>query len=60
MDLWLKIGSALLLGMMLIVIWPRAKVMIKESPKGSADDWRSALIPLLLVAAFVILLIMAV
>jgi len=60
MDLWLKIGTALLLGMMLVVIWPRAKVMIKESPKGSADDWRSALIPLLLVAAFVILLIMAV
>lgn len=60
MDMWMKIGSALLLGMMLIVIWPRAKVMIKESPKGSADDWRSVLIPLLLVAGFVILLIMAV
>lgn len=60
MDMWMKIGSALLLGMMLIVIWPRAKVMIKESPKGSADDWKSVLIPLLLVAGFVILLIMAV
>lgn len=60
MEWWLKIGSALLLGMMLMMIWPRAKVMIKESPKGSAQEWKSALIPLLLVAGFVILLILAV
>lgn len=60
MDMWMKIGSALMLGMMLIIIWPRAKVMIKESPKGTASDWKSALIPLLLVAGFIILLIMAV
>jgi len=60
MDMWMKIGSALLLGMMLLMLWPRAKVMLKESPKGTADDWKSALIPLLLVAGFVILLIMAV
>lgn len=60
MDMWMKIGSALLLGAMLLFIWPRAKVMIKESPKGSADEWKSALIPLALVALFVILLIMAV
>lgn len=58
--MWMKIGSALLLGMMLLMLWPRAKVMLKESPKGTADDWKSALIPLLLVAGFVILLIMAV
>jgi len=60
MEMWMKIGSALLLGMMLIVIWPRAKTMIKESPKGTAQEWKSALIPLLLVAGFIILLIMAV
>jgi len=59
MEMWLKIGSALLLGMMLIMIWPRAKAMIKESPKGSVEDWKSALIPLLLVAGFIILLILA-
>lgn len=56
----MKIGAALLLGMMLIMIWPRAKMMMKESPKGTAADWKSALIPLLLVAGFIILLIMAV
>ena len=57
-NMWMTIGSALLLGMMLIMIWPNAKRMIKESPKGSADDWRSASIPLALVALFVVLLIM--
>lgn len=56
----MKIGSALLLGVMLMIIWPRAKIMMKESPKGSTEDWKSALIPLLLVAGFVILLILAV
>lgn len=59
MELWMKIGSALLLGMMLIVLWPHARTMIKESPKGSAEEWRSVLVPLLLVALFVVLLIMA-
>lgn len=58
--MWMKITSALLLGMMVIMLWPRAKHMIKESPKGTADDWKSALIPLLLVAGFIVLLIMAV
>jgi hypothetical protein len=60
MDLWMKIGSALLLVMMIAILWPRAKMMLKESPKGSSEDWKSALIPLLLVAGFIILLIMAV
>lgn len=59
-DMWMKIGSALLLGMMLMVIWPRARQMLKESPKGSAEDWKGAIIPLALVALFVVLLIMAV
>lgn len=60
MDMWMKVGSALLLGMMLVMIWPRAKTMIKDSPKGTAQEWKSALFPLLLVAGFIILLILAV
>jgi len=60
MEMWMKIGSALLIGAMLLILWPRARVMLKESPKGSAEEWKSALIPLLLVAGFVVLLIMAV
>jgi len=57
MDLWMKILSAVLLVMMLVYLFPRAKQMITESPKGSSEDWVSAMIPLALVAGFVILLI---
>ena len=56
----MKIGSALLLGMMLLMLWPRAKEMLKESPKGTADDWRTAIIALALVVGFVALLILMV
>jgi hypothetical protein len=60
MELWMQIGSAILLVIMLIVIFPRARQMIAESPKGSPKEWLSALIPLGLVAAFVVLLVMMV
>ncbi len=60
MDLWMKVGSAILLATMLIILFPQARRMIKESPKGSASDWMSALIPIGLVAAFVVFLVMAV
>ncbi len=60
MDMWLKIGSAMLLVMFLFMLWPSAKRMMKESPKGSAEDWKGALIPLALVALFIVLLVMAV
>ena len=57
MDLWLKIGSALLLIAMLAVIWPRAKHMLENSPKGSSDDWRTFILIVAGVALFVLLLI---
>lgn len=60
MELWMKLGTAALLIMMLIILLPRAKQMMKESPKGSSQEWMSALIPLALVAGFVLLLIMMV
>ena len=60
MDLWMKIGSAILLIAMLAILFPQARRMIKESPKGSAGDWVSALIPIGLVAAFVVFLVMIV
>lgn len=56
-DLWLKAGSAILLVMMLFFLLPRAKEMLKNSPKGSSQDWMGALIPLLLVAGFIVLLV---
>lgn len=57
---WMKISAALLLGLMLIVLWPRARHMLRESPKGSGEEWRSALFPLLLVVGFVVLLVLSV
>jgi hypothetical protein len=57
MDLWMKIGSAVLLVMMLVLLFPQAKRMLKESPKGTSSDWQSAIIPLILVVLFVALLI---
>ena len=56
MDLWMKIGSAVLLVAMLVVLIPRARQMLKESPKGSPAQWVSFLIPIGLVVLFVLLL----
>lgn len=57
---WMKIASALLIVAMLVYLAPRAKAMMRHSPKGSSDDWRAAVIPLLLVVLFVIFLIKSV
>lgn len=59
-DIWMKLGWAILLGAMLVMIWPRARIMMQEGKKGTAAEWKSALLPLLLVAGFVILLILSV
>lgn len=54
---WMKITSALVLGAMLVYLFPRARAMMRHSPKASGDDWRGVLIPLLGVILFVIFLI---
>ncbi len=60
MSLWMKIAWALALGAMLVFLLPRARHMLKNSPKAGAGDWQALLIPLVLVILFVLLLIMAV
>ena len=55
---WTKIGTALLLGAMLIFIFPRMREAVKNSPKGTTQDWMGFIIPLAAVIGFVILLIM--
>lgn len=52
----MKIGSAVLLVAILVMIIPRARIMLKESPKGSPAQWVSFLIPVAIVVAFVLLL----
>ena len=54
---WVKIGSALFMAAMLIYLFPRAKHVIENSRKGSAGDWMGFVIPMLAVAAFIVLLI---
>jgi hypothetical protein len=53
---WVQILSALFLGGMLVFLFPRMKHAVKESPKGSAQDWMGVIVPLLLVVGFVLLL----
>jgi len=57
---WVSIGSAALMIAMLIFIFPRMRQAMKESPKGSSEDWKSFMIPLVAVIAFVVFLIMMV
>ena len=56
MDTWLKILSAIALGAMLIVVFPRAKQALTASPVATPSDWRAIILPLLAVVAFVIAL----
>lgn len=53
---WLTIGSALLVGLMLVVLLPRARHMIRESRKGTPAEWMGVAIPLAAVVLFVIFL----
>ena len=56
MELWMKIGSAALLVVMLVILFPRARQMMKESPKGTTAQWVSFLVPIGIVVVFVLLL----
>jgi len=54
---WLKIASAVFLIAMFFMILPSAKRMVKESPKGSSSDWMGYIVPMVVVALFIVLLI---
>ena len=56
-SLWMQIGSALLIGAMLVFLLPRAKHMLQNSPKAGEGDWKAVLIPLVLLVLFVLFLI---
>ncbi len=54
---WLKIGSALFLGAMLVYLFPQMRHAVKHSPKGSGRDWMGFAGIIVVVALFVVLLI---
>lgn len=61
MDMdWVQITSAIFLAAMIVFLFPRMLRATKDAPKGSAQDWLGAAIPIGAVILFVILLIMLV
>ncbi len=54
---WLKIASAAALVAMFFLILPTARRMVKNSPKGSMSDWMGFVLPMAIVALFIIVLI---
>ncbi|MDC8445123.1 MAG: hypothetical protein LV471_04245 [Nitrosomonas sp.] len=54
---WMQIVAALALIMFIIILFPRARYMLENSPKGSSSDWMSFLIPVIAIILFVMLLI---
>ena len=53
---WMKIGSALLLLLLIALIAPNIGRMMKESRKAEKGEWMGVAIPILGVVAFVLLL----
>jgi hypothetical protein len=54
---WMKIFSALALVMFIVYLFPRARDMMKNTPKGSSSDWMSFVIPIIAIVLFIMLLI---
>ncbi len=54
---WIKIISVILLGGMVIYLWPTAKHWVKNGPKGSSKEWLNFALILAAVVGFVFLLI---
>lgn len=53
---WMQISSAIFLILILVFLLPRAKHMLKNSPKAESGDWQAAFIPIIGVVAFIALL----
>lgn len=53
----MKIVAALALGMFIIFLFPKARYMMENSPKGSHSDWMGFVIPIVVIILFIMLLI---
>ena len=58
MELWEAILAGVLVLAVLFFFGPGAKRAAEKAPKAEAGDWKAALVPVLVVAAFVVLMIM--
>ena len=57
-DLWEAILAGVLVLIVLFFFGPGAKRMMEKAPRAGADDWKAAIVPILLVAGFVVLMIL--
>jgi hypothetical protein len=57
---WMSIGYALLAGAMIVLLLPRAKHMLTNSPKAPPGAWQNVALIILGVMGFVALLVMMV
>jgi uncharacterized membrane protein len=60
MELWMKIVWGVLIVMMLVFMYPRAKHWLEHGPRAEKGDWQAAILPLLAVVGFIVLLVMMV
>ena len=58
MDLWMQIMLGALALTAILLFGPRLGSAVRDSPKGSAQDWLGLLLPIGGVVLFVIVLIM--
>lgn len=54
---WMKIVSAIAMIMFIVFLFPRARDMMKNSPKGTTADWMSFVVPVVAIALFIMLLV---
>lgn len=57
METWMKFAFAIPMVLMAVFLYPRAKQMIQDAPKGTSDDWKAFLFPIIGIALFIVLLI---
>jgi len=57
MALWEQVLLGLLVVVILVWFFPGLKRTLKNTPKATASDWKSLLIPIGLVVLFVLLLL---
>jgi hypothetical protein len=57
MASWESVLLGIIAIVFVILMFPGVKARMLNSPKGTAEDWKGLLIPLLLVALFVLFLI---
>lgn len=53
---WMQIGSALALVIFLIILFPTALEMMKNSPKATSSDWKVIIVLLIIIILFIMLL----